>query len=193
MKAHRCLMDFLLQVPPQLHNLWDLSHPSQHSTMPFLFVFIYRQVFWTASLPQRCARPQWQRGSCCANMQRSFRPPSCWKTIMPSIPSWWTQPSYQPWRRTTPKYHPTSHPPTCSSERCETSTPCSSHSNVEYVFLSDLSCVSLQVSQISSIFECLLDEEEKALKEHPDASRWAEVVLNVNDIVKVPVFFSPFH
>ncbi|ROL52045.1 Nuclear pore complex protein Nup133 [Anabarilius grahami] len=41
-----------------------------------------------------------------------------------------------------------------------------------------------EVSQISSIFECLLDEEEKALKEHPDASRWAEVVLNVNDIVK---------
>ncbi|KAK7161188.1 hypothetical protein R3I94_004004 [Phoxinus phoxinus] len=41
-----------------------------------------------------------------------------------------------------------------------------------------------EVSQISSIFECLLDEEEKALKEHPDAARWAEVVLNVNDIVK---------
>uniref|UniRef100_A0A671QAY9 Nuclear pore complex protein Nup133-like n=1 Tax=Sinocyclocheilus anshuiensis TaxID=1608454 RepID=A0A671QAY9_9TELE len=41
-----------------------------------------------------------------------------------------------------------------------------------------------EVSQISSIFECLLDEEEKALKEHSDATRWAEVVLNVNDIVK---------
>uniref|UniRef100_A0A8C1NEG1 Nucleoporin 133 n=1 Tax=Cyprinus carpio TaxID=7962 RepID=A0A8C1NEG1_CYPCA len=41
-----------------------------------------------------------------------------------------------------------------------------------------------EVSQISSIFECLLDEEEKALKEHSDAARWAEVVLNVNDIVK---------
>ncbi|KAK2909323.1 hypothetical protein Q8A67_005160 [Cirrhinus molitorella] len=42
-----------------------------------------------------------------------------------------------------------------------------------------------EVSQISSIFECLLDEEEKVLKEHSDAARWAEVVLNVNDIVKV--------
>uniref|UniRef100_A0A8C1HJQ6 Nuclear pore complex protein Nup133 n=1 Tax=Cyprinus carpio carpio TaxID=630221 RepID=A0A8C1HJQ6_CYPCA len=41
-----------------------------------------------------------------------------------------------------------------------------------------------EVSQISSIFECLLDEEEKALKEHSDSARWAEVVLNVNDIVK---------
>uniref|UniRef100_A0A8C2KZV7 Nuclear pore complex protein Nup133 n=1 Tax=Cyprinus carpio TaxID=7962 RepID=A0A8C2KZV7_CYPCA len=41
-----------------------------------------------------------------------------------------------------------------------------------------------EVSQISSIFECLLDEEEKALKEHSDAARWAEVVLNVNEIVK---------
>ncbi|XP_051559907.1 nuclear pore complex protein Nup133 [Myxocyprinus asiaticus] len=42
-----------------------------------------------------------------------------------------------------------------------------------------------EVSQISSIFECLLDEEEKALKENPDDSvRWAEVVLNVNDIIK---------
>lgn len=41
-----------------------------------------------------------------------------------------------------------------------------------------------EVSQISSIFECLLDEEEKALKEHPDAARWGEVVLSVNDIIK---------
>ncbi|XP_043093975.1 nuclear pore complex protein Nup133 isoform X2 [Puntigrus tetrazona] len=41
-----------------------------------------------------------------------------------------------------------------------------------------------EVSQISSIFECLLDEEDKALKEHSDAARWAELVLNVNDIVK---------
>lgn len=46
------------------------------------------------------------------------------------------------------------------------------------------------MSQISSIFECLLDEEEKVLKEHSDAARWAEVVLNVNDIVKVSNSFS---
>ncbi|XP_016396129.1 nuclear pore complex protein Nup133-like [Sinocyclocheilus rhinocerous] len=52
------------------------------------------------------------------------------------------------------------------------------------IFLCFISCLCLQVSQISSIFECLLDEEEKALKEHSDAARWAEVVLNVNDIVK---------
>ncbi|XP_030636232.1 nuclear pore complex protein Nup133 [Chanos chanos] len=42
-----------------------------------------------------------------------------------------------------------------------------------------------EVSQISSIFECLLDEEEKALKENPvDSVQWAEVVLNVNNIIK---------
>ncbi|XP_055060276.2 nuclear pore complex protein Nup133 isoform X1 [Misgurnus anguillicaudatus] len=42
-----------------------------------------------------------------------------------------------------------------------------------------------EVSQISSIFECLLDEEEKGLKENPDESvQWAEVVLSVNDIIK---------
>ncbi|KAI4880083.1 hypothetical protein NFI96_025378 [Prochilodus magdalenae] len=42
-----------------------------------------------------------------------------------------------------------------------------------------------EVSQISSIFECLLDEEEKCLKENPVASvKWAEVVLNVNTIIK---------
>ncbi len=59
-----------------------------------------------------------------------------------------------------------------------------------YVFSSASSRVCLQVSQISCIFECLLDEEEKALKEHSDDVRWAEVVLNVNDIVKV---HSSFH
>ncbi len=58
------------------------------------------------------------------------------------------------------------------------------------IFLCFISCVCLQVSQISCIFECLLDEEEKALKEHSDDVRWAEVVLNVNDIVKV---HSSFH
>ncbi|XP_072513752.1 nuclear pore complex protein Nup133 [Salminus brasiliensis] len=42
-----------------------------------------------------------------------------------------------------------------------------------------------EVSQISSIFECLLDEEEKCLKNNPVGSvKWAEVVLNVNIIVK---------
>ncbi|KAK3530270.1 hypothetical protein QTP86_022422 [Hemibagrus guttatus] len=42
-----------------------------------------------------------------------------------------------------------------------------------------------EVSQISSIFESLLDEEEKCLKENPVTSvKWAEVVLNVNNIIK---------
>ncbi|KAL7845456.1 hypothetical protein AOLI_G00236480 [Acnodon oligacanthus] len=42
-----------------------------------------------------------------------------------------------------------------------------------------------EVSQISSIFECLLDEEEKCLKENPvGLVKWAEVVLNVNTIMK---------
>uniref|UniRef100_A0AAY4DP90 Nuclear pore complex protein Nup133 n=1 Tax=Denticeps clupeoides TaxID=299321 RepID=A0AAY4DP90_9TELE len=42
-----------------------------------------------------------------------------------------------------------------------------------------------EVSQISSIFECLLDEEEKALSENPvDSVQWAEVVLDVNSIIK---------
>ncbi|XP_066515739.1 nuclear pore complex protein Nup133 [Hoplias malabaricus] len=42
-----------------------------------------------------------------------------------------------------------------------------------------------EVSQISSIFYCLLDEEEKCLKENPVGSvKWAEVVLNINTIIK---------
>ncbi|XP_062865729.1 nuclear pore complex protein Nup133 isoform X2 [Trichomycterus rosablanca] len=42
-----------------------------------------------------------------------------------------------------------------------------------------------EVSQISSILESLLDEEEKCLKENPAASvQWAEVVLDVNGIIK---------
>ncbi|KAM9454415.1 nuclear pore complex protein Nup133 [Clarias gariepinus] len=42
-----------------------------------------------------------------------------------------------------------------------------------------------EVSQISSIFESLLDEEERCLKENAVTSvKWAEVVLNVNLIVK---------
>ncbi|KAI5089830.1 nuclear pore complex protein Nup133, partial [Silurus meridionalis] len=42
-----------------------------------------------------------------------------------------------------------------------------------------------EVSRISSIFESLLDEEEKCLKENPVTSvKWAEVVLSVNIIIK---------
>jgi nuclear pore complex protein Nup133 len=42
------------------------------------------------------------------------------------------------------------------------------------------------VSQISSVFECLLEEEERTLKENPvDSVKWAEVVLSVNTIIKV--------
>ena len=44
----------------------------------------------------------------------------------------------------------------------------------------------LQVSQISLVFECLLEEEERRLKENPVASvQWAETVLTVNNILKV--------
>ncbi|KAI1896989.1 hypothetical protein AGOR_G00100590 [Albula goreensis] len=42
-----------------------------------------------------------------------------------------------------------------------------------------------EVSQISSIFECLLEEEECLLKDHPvDSVEWAEAVVNVNNIIK---------
>uniref|UniRef100_A0A8C9YUF7 Nucleoporin 133 n=1 Tax=Sander lucioperca TaxID=283035 RepID=A0A8C9YUF7_SANLU len=42
-----------------------------------------------------------------------------------------------------------------------------------------------EVSQISSVFECLLDEEERSLKESPvDSVQWAEVVLTVNNVIK---------
>ncbi|KAM4611369.1 nuclear pore complex protein Nup133 [Polymixia lowei] len=42
-----------------------------------------------------------------------------------------------------------------------------------------------EVSQISSVFECLLEEEERSLKENPvDSVQWAEVVLTVNTIIK---------
>ncbi|XP_059195379.1 nuclear pore complex protein Nup133 [Centropristis striata] len=42
-----------------------------------------------------------------------------------------------------------------------------------------------EVSQISSVFDCLLDEEERSLKENPvDSVQWAEVVLTVNNIIK---------
>nr|XP_057931322.1 nuclear pore complex protein Nup133 isoform X2 [Doryrhamphus excisus] len=42
-----------------------------------------------------------------------------------------------------------------------------------------------EVSQISSIFDCLLEEEERSIRENPvDSVQWAEVVLTVNAIVK---------
>uniref|UniRef100_A0A667ZM43 Nuclear pore complex protein Nup133 n=1 Tax=Myripristis murdjan TaxID=586833 RepID=A0A667ZM43_9TELE len=42
-----------------------------------------------------------------------------------------------------------------------------------------------EVSQISSVFDCLLEEEESSLKENPvDSVQWAEVVLTVNTIIK---------
>lgn len=45
-----------------------------------------------------------------------------------------------------------------------------------------------QVSQISLVFDCLLEEEERSLKESPvDSVQWAEVVLTVNNIIKVNV------
>ncbi|XP_028266010.1 nuclear pore complex protein Nup133 [Parambassis ranga] len=42
-----------------------------------------------------------------------------------------------------------------------------------------------EVSQISSVFDCLLEEEERSLKDNPvDSVQWAEVVLTVNNIIK---------
>ncbi|XP_069579818.1 nuclear pore complex protein Nup133 [Brachyistius frenatus] len=42
-----------------------------------------------------------------------------------------------------------------------------------------------EVSQISSVFDCLLEEEERSLRESPvDSVQWAEVVLTVNNIIK---------
>uniref|UniRef100_A0A7N6AKW0 Nuclear pore complex protein Nup133 n=1 Tax=Anabas testudineus TaxID=64144 RepID=A0A7N6AKW0_ANATE len=42
-----------------------------------------------------------------------------------------------------------------------------------------------EVSQISSVFDCLLEEEEQSLKENPvDSVQWAEVVLTINNIIK---------
>ena len=55
-------------------------------------------------------------------------------------------------------------------------------------YLTHIACICVQVSQISSIFECLLEEEEKSLKENPtDSANWADVVLSVNTIIKVPL------
>uniref|UniRef100_A0A671TNP8 Nuclear pore complex protein Nup133 n=1 Tax=Sparus aurata TaxID=8175 RepID=A0A671TNP8_SPAAU len=42
-----------------------------------------------------------------------------------------------------------------------------------------------EVSQISSVFDCLLEEEERSLKENTvDSVQWAQVVLTVNNIIK---------
>ncbi|KAF7651514.1 hypothetical protein LDENG_00110160 [Lucifuga dentata] len=42
-----------------------------------------------------------------------------------------------------------------------------------------------EVSQVSSVFECLLEEEERSLKENPvDSVQWAEVILTINNIIK---------
>ncbi|XP_069708377.1 nuclear pore complex protein Nup133 [Phaenicophaeus curvirostris] len=42
-----------------------------------------------------------------------------------------------------------------------------------------------EVSQIDSIFECLLEEEEQILKDMPiEAFEWAQTVVNVNNIIK---------
>ena len=43
-----------------------------------------------------------------------------------------------------------------------------------------------KVSQIDSIFECLLEEEEQILKDMPmESIEWAQIVVHVNNIVKV--------
>ncbi|NXX93452.1 NU133 protein, partial [Centropus bengalensis] len=42
-----------------------------------------------------------------------------------------------------------------------------------------------EVSQIDSIFECLLEEEEQILKDLPiESVEWAQIVVNVNNIIK---------
>lgn len=54
------------------------------------------------------------------------------------------------------------------------------------VDIEDLILAPSQVSQISSVFDCLLEEEERTLKESPvDSVQWAEVVLAINNIIKV--------
>lgn len=43
-----------------------------------------------------------------------------------------------------------------------------------------------KVSQIDSIFESLLEEEEQILKDMPiESIEWAQIVVNVNNIIKV--------
>lgn len=42
-----------------------------------------------------------------------------------------------------------------------------------------------EVSQIGSVFECLLDEEERSLKDNPvDSVQWAEDIITINNILK---------
>ncbi len=46
------------------------------------------------------------------------------------------------------------------------------------------------MSQISSVFDCLLEEEECSLKENPvDSVQWAEVVVTINNIIKVQLIY----
>lgn len=43
-----------------------------------------------------------------------------------------------------------------------------------------------KVSHIDSIFESLLEEEEQILKDMPiESIEWAQIVVNVNNIIKV--------
>lgn len=42
-----------------------------------------------------------------------------------------------------------------------------------------------EVSQIGSVFECLLEEEERSLRDNPvDSVQWAEVIITVNNVLK---------
>lgn len=48
-----------------------------------------------------------------------------------------------------------------------------------------------KVSQIDSIFECLLEEEEQILKDMPiESIEWAQIVVNVNNIIKVQNYLN---
>lgn len=48
-------------------------------------------------------------------------------------------------------------------------------------------CVLPQVSQVDSVCECLLEHEEQVLQDTAmEAAQWADVVVNVSNILKVP-------
>lgn len=50
-----------------------------------------------------------------------------------------------------------------------------------------------QVSQVDTICECLLEHEEQVLKETSlESVEWAEVVISVNNILKVPKYDDVF-
>lgn len=188
MKAHRCLMDFLLQVPQQTHKLWDtLSSSSQYLAMLFLSV---------RSTDRSSRPPHFHRGAHVPDGHAALAMWTCGEALGHHRAE---EPSCQA-SRAGEHGHPVSteeeqHRHTVQPHACRRVLQRGARlqqtgmKNI-CIFLCFISCLCLQVSQISSIFECLLDEEEKALKEHSDAARWAEVVLNVNDIVKV---HSNFH